>query len=128
VKPALPPSTSAKAREDVAGEDDARRRALLKKLLRGHTGKRFKRPRLRTVLLLINLVVLVLPLAGIAMLVLPGPGWLAIFGGLAILATEFAWARWMLKHARERMTQLAEKYVGSSAAAGAAPRDSSKST
>lgn len=68
MKPALPPSTSAKAREDVAGEDDARRRELLKKLLRGHTGKRFKRPRLRTVLLLINLVVLVLPLAGIAML------------------------------------------------------------
>lgn len=51
-------------------------------------------------------------LAGIAMLVLPGPGWLAIFGGLAILATEFAWAKWMLRHARERMAQLAEKYVG----------------
>ncbi len=63
MKPALPPSTSLKVRED-----DARRRELLKKLLRGHTGKRFKRPRLRTVLLLINLVVLVLPLAGIAML------------------------------------------------------------
>lgn len=43
-------------------------RRLLRKLLRGHTGKRFKRPRLRTVLLLINLVVLMLPLAGIAVL------------------------------------------------------------
>lgn len=51
-------------------------------------------------------------LAGIAMLVLPGPGWLAIFGGLAILATEFAWAKWMLKYAKNRMSQLAEKYVG----------------
>jgi hypothetical protein len=51
-------------------------------------------------------------LAGVAMLVLPGPGWLTIFGGLAILATEFAWAKWMLKHAKERVTQLAEKYVG----------------
>ncbi|MFF1531344.1 PGPGW domain-containing protein [Cellulomonas sp. NPDC058312] len=29
-------------------------------------------------------------LAGIAMLVLPGPGWLAIFLGLGILGTEFA--------------------------------------
>lgn len=28
-------------------------------------------------------------LAGMAMLVLPGPGWAAIFLGLAILATEF---------------------------------------
>jgi len=30
---------------------------------------------------------------GIAMLALPGPGWLAIAGALAILATEFEWAR-----------------------------------
>ncbi|MBI1347684.1 hypothetical protein GC163_15520 [bacterium] len=39
---------------------------------------------------------------GIAMLLLPGPGWLTVFGGLAILATEFAWARWALKHAQAR--------------------------
>jgi hypothetical protein len=32
-------------------------------------------------------------LAGIVMLVVPGPGWLTIAGGLTILATEFAWAR-----------------------------------
>jgi hypothetical protein len=51
-------------------------------------------------------------LAGVAMLVLPGPGWLTIFGGLAILATEFAWAKWTLKHAKARVRQLAEKYVG----------------
>jgi uncharacterized protein (TIGR02611 family) len=31
-------------------------------------------------------------LAGLAMLVLPGPGWVAIFLGFAILATEFAFA------------------------------------
>lgn len=31
-------------------------------------------------------------IAGIAMLVLPGPGWAAIFLGFAILATEFAFA------------------------------------
>lgn len=30
--------------------------------------------------------------AGLAMLVLPGPGWAAIFLGFAILATEFAFA------------------------------------
>jgi uncharacterized protein (TIGR02611 family) len=29
-------------------------------------------------------------IAGIAMLVLPGPGWAAIFLGFAVLATEFA--------------------------------------
>ena len=31
--------------------------------------------------------------AGIALLVLPGPGWLTIALALAILATEFVWAR-----------------------------------
>jgi uncharacterized protein (TIGR02611 family) len=39
-------------------------------------------------------------IAGIAMLVLPGPGWAAIFVGFGILATEFASAhrvhRWLV--------------------------------
>jgi uncharacterized protein (TIGR02611 family) len=30
----------------------------------------------------------------------PGPGWLVVFGGLAILATEFHWARRALHFAR----------------------------
>lgn len=30
---------------------------------------------------------------GLILVPLPGPGWLIVFGGLAILATEFAWAR-----------------------------------
>lgn len=45
-------------------------------------------------------------LLGVAMLVLPGPGWGAIFAGLALLATEFAWARWILKHAQSRLRDL----------------------
>jgi uncharacterized protein (TIGR02611 family) len=35
-------------------------------------------------------------IAGAAMVVLPGPGWLTIAAGLAILAGEFVWARRML--------------------------------
>ncbi len=30
---------------------------------------------------------------GVVMLVLPGPGWLTIFAGLALLAGEFVWAQ-----------------------------------
>lgn len=45
-------------------------------------------------------------LIGIALLVLPGPGWLIIFGGLGLLATEFAWARWILRQARVRLELL----------------------
>lgn len=38
------------------------------------------------------LVGLALAGAGLAMLVLPGPGWAALILGLVVLATEFAWA------------------------------------
>lgn len=42
-------------------------------------------------------------LAGLAMLVLPGPGLVVIVIGLAILALEFAWAERMLEQAVDRM-------------------------
>jgi sulfite exporter TauE/SafE len=35
-------------------------------------------------------------------------GWLTIFAGLALLATEFAWARWVLKRAREKFNHVVE--------------------
>jgi uncharacterized protein (TIGR02611 family) len=44
-------------------------------------------------------------LVGIALLVLPGPGWLLIFAGLAILSTEYVWARRLLEKARARAEQ-----------------------
>ena len=43
----------------------------------------------RLTILLVGVALLV---AGVAMLVLPGPGWAAIFLGLVILGSEFAWA------------------------------------
>jgi uncharacterized protein (TIGR02611 family) len=44
-------------------------------------------------------------LAGIALLVLPGPGWLLIFIGLSILATQYVWAERLLKTAKRRAEQ-----------------------
>lgn len=41
--------------------------------------------------------------AGVILLPLPGPGWLIIFGGLGILATEYAWAARLLGWVRERV-------------------------
>lgn len=45
--------------------------------------------------------------AGLAMLVLPGPGWAAIFLGFAILATEFAFAErvrdWLVEQLKKLM-------------------------
>jgi uncharacterized protein (TIGR02611 family) len=40
--------------------------------------------------------------AGIVAIPYPGPGWAIVFIGLAILATEFDWARRLLKYTRER--------------------------
>ncbi|MBW5485486.1 TIGR02611 family protein [Streptomyces bambusae] len=47
--------------------------------------------------------------AGVAMLVLPGPGWVAIFAGLAIWATEFAWAHVVLHWTKRKVTEAAQK-------------------
>ena len=47
--------------------------------------------------------------AGVCMLVLPGPGWLVIFGGMAIWATEFVWAQLVLRWTRRKVTEAAQK-------------------
>ena len=60
----------------------------------------------RLVVLVIGLTVI---LAGVAMLALPGPGWVAIFTGLGILSIEFVWARIWL----ERAKRLADEGVNS---------------
>lgn len=54
----------------------------------------------RVVLAVAGFTVLV---AGLAMLLLPGPGLLVIVIGLTILALEFAWAERMLERAVDRM-------------------------
>jgi len=40
---------------------------------------------------------------GVVLIPLPGPGWLIVFAGLAILATEFAWADRLLRYARRKV-------------------------
>jgi hypothetical protein len=46
-------------------------------------------------------------LAGVVMLLVPGPGWATIIAGLMVLATEFVWAAWVLKQARSRVHKWA---------------------
>lgn len=48
-------------------------------------------------------------LGGLIMLVTPGPGWLAIIAGFALLATEFGWARRALHRARDAGQAAKEK-------------------
>jgi uncharacterized protein (TIGR02611 family) len=41
---------------------------------------------------------------GLILVPFPGPGWLIVFLGLALLATEFAWAQGVLQFARRQVT------------------------
>jgi uncharacterized protein (TIGR02611 family) len=45
-------------------------------------------------------------LAGAIMLVTPGPGWLTIALGLAVLAAEYVWARRLLDRLKEHGVRL----------------------
>ena len=60
----------------------------------------------RLVVLAIGSIIL---LAGVAMLVFPGPGWAAIVLGLLILATEFRWAEILLEPLQRLINKLASR-------------------
>lgn len=68
-----------------------------------------RHPQLRIAYLTIIAVIgVVITIAGVVMLVIPGPGWLTIFLGLAILGTEFHWARRMTGWTKERIRHVIE--------------------
>jgi uncharacterized protein (TIGR02611 family) len=51
-------------------------------------------------------------LVGIIAIPYPGPGWAIVFLGLAILATEFEWARHALKWTKERYDRVMDWFKG----------------
>jgi len=57
----------------------------------------------------IFIIGLAVVVAGIIMLPLPGPGWVVIFGGMAIWATEFVWAQLVLRWTKRKVTEAAQK-------------------
>jgi uncharacterized protein (TIGR02611 family) len=54
----------------------------------------------RAVVAIIGFAIIV---TGLVLIPLPGPGWLIIFAGLAVLSTEFAWAGRLLHYARSKV-------------------------
>jgi uncharacterized protein (TIGR02611 family) len=46
---------------------------------------------------------------GVVMLPLPGPGWLVIFAGMAIWATEFVWAQLVLRWTKRKVTEATQR-------------------
>ena len=51
---------------------------------------------------IVGLVGLAIVAVGIVAIPYPGPGWAILFVGLALLATEFHWARQLLKYVKAR--------------------------
>lgn len=62
---------------------------------------------------IITVVGLLIVAGGIALMVLPGPGILLVVVGLAVLATEYAWARNLLGTAKEKAVKAQEEAVAS---------------
>ena len=60
---------------------------------------RFRR---HTKRVLIGIVGGLVGLIGLILIPYPGPGWLIVFGGLAILATEFAFASRLLEYLKHK--------------------------
>ncbi len=55
--------------------------------------------------IIIGIIGTTILLIGLALIVLPGPAFIVIPIGLAILATEFAWAKRLLKRVKQQVEQ-----------------------
>lgn len=63
----------------------------------------------RVVVTVIGVTVLII---GIVFIPLPGPGLVGIFAGVAILATEFVWAKRLLKRMKAKAGQMRDTVTG----------------
>ena len=62
----------------------------------------------RMIILVVGLTILII---GVAMIVLPGPAIIVIPIALAILATEFVWAKIILQRTKERLRLIKRRIV-----------------
>lgn len=61
----------------------------------------------------VTVVGLALVLGGLAMMVLPGPGILVSVAGIAVLATEYVWAKKLLEQSKDYAEKAQEEAVSS---------------
>ncbi|GAA0824779.1 TIGR02611 family protein [Streptosporangium amethystogenes subsp. fukuiense] len=57
-----------------------------------------------TLKIVIGTIGAVLVIGGLIMVPFPGPGWLVVFAGLAVLATEFHWAHRLLEFGKRTLS------------------------
>jgi uncharacterized protein (TIGR02611 family) len=66
-------------------------------------------------------------LAGLVMLVLPGPGIVVVVIGFAILGTEYAWAAAMLERTKRSAEWAGQRAKGAASAAGRTAKGATRS-
>ncbi|WP_344886376.1 TIGR02611 family protein [Nonomuraea antimicrobica] len=73
-------------------------------------GVRSTRTGALTLKIVIGLIGTVMVVGGLVMVPFPGPGWLVVFAGLAVLATEFHWAHKVLEFGKRTLHVWTEWY------------------
>lgn len=63
-----------------------------------------------TLKVVIGVIGAVMVVGGLIMVPFPGPGWLVVFAGLAVLATEFHWAHKVLEFGKRTLRAWTEWY------------------
>ncbi|HEX4813051.1 MAG TPA: TIGR02611 family protein [Nonomuraea sp.] len=63
-----------------------------------------------TLKIVIGVIGTLMVVGGLIMVPFPGPGWLVVFAGLAVLATEFHWARRLLEFGKRTLHAWTEWY------------------
>ncbi|MGI5281881.1 TIGR02611 family protein [Nonomuraea polychroma] len=63
-----------------------------------------------TLKIVIGVIGTVMVVGGLIMVPFPGPGWLVVFAGLAVLATEFHWAHKVLEFGKSTLHAWTEWY------------------
>jgi uncharacterized protein (TIGR02611 family) len=84
-------------KDQATALDEAAQRDGLRRLVARNRGLEIA---YRVVVAVIGFAIIV---TGLALIPLPGPGWLIVFAGLAVLSTEFAWAERLLNYARAKV-------------------------
>lgn len=98
---ARPPSERGRAPypdSDLLIDADEDRRAWRARIKRNPLARRCYR-------IVVGLVGVAIVVVGVVLLPAPGPGWLIIFAGLGVLASEFEWAQRLLDYARRRVLE-----------------------
>jgi uncharacterized protein (TIGR02611 family) len=76
-----------------AGDDDWQWRRKIRSNRQSHLVYR----------VVVGVIGLIIVVVGLVMVPFPGPGWLVVFIGLAVLASEFEWAQRLLRLARRTL-------------------------